>query len=63
LESFIAKSGKKTPLVLGRQEDDSTLLLLMERQNLVGCNKKHDEFLKTLKNNAAEKDLKIEIQV
>ena len=39
------------------------LFLLMERGDLLGCDRKHDEFLKTLKKNVEGKGLKIDIDV
>jgi hypothetical protein len=35
----------------------------MEKGDLVGCDRKHEEFLKTLKKNVEEKGLKIDIEV
>ena len=39
------------------------LFLLMERGDLVGCDREQDEFLKTLKKNVEEKALNIDIDV
>ncbi|KAI9815248.1 MAG: hypothetical protein M1827_002728 [Pycnora praestabilis] len=45
---FVQTEGLRYPIILGRKSNNDDLKVLMQRQDLQGCNKSHSEFLSLL---------------